>query len=495
MKPSPFSLRRLRWKLAFSYALVTVGTLVALECIVAAIAIGVLLGTEALPASVARAFVSGAAPELGPAFAGERPDPVGIDAWLQRAGQQGLMLQAGGDSFDLSAETLATGGTRLLVLDNEGRLLGTLGQDGPPAAPVSFDAGTVPGLPSVLPRAQAGEEAERVYARPSLRHVTVAAPIRDARGQVRGILVFSRALNLNELPYRDFAGAFAISLAFFSIASGFIGTIFGFFTARGLTRRLSRMTTTASAWSEGDFARVIADRSADEIGQLSRQLDRMAGQLDELIRSRQQLSVVNERNRLARDLHDSVKQQVFAISMNLGAAQELWEQAPTAARGRLAAAFDLARQSQQELTTIIRTLRPVELEGKGVREALREYIGRWQDQSGIVATWTNEGDEALPVHVEEALFRVTQEALANVARHSGADEARVTLRTRPGPAAELTVCDDGHGFDARAQPLGVGLQSMRERVEAVHGSLVVTSGAGGTTLVARIPLDGEEERR
>jgi NarL family two-component system sensor histidine kinase LiaS len=310
---------------------------------------------------------------------------------------------------------------------------------------------------------------------------------------VRGVLVFSHTLTPGELPYRDLAGLFAVSVACFAIASGFIGTIFGFFTARGLTRRLGRMTTAAAAWSEGDFARVIADRSADEIGQLGRQLNRMAGQLDELIRSRQQLSVVNERNRLARDLHDSVKQQVFAISMNLGAAQELWEHDPAAARGRVAAAFDLARRSQQELTTIIRTLRPVELEGKGVRQALREYVARWPEQSGVAATWASEGDGALPLPVEEALFRVTQEALANVARHSGAGAAHVTLRTRPG-LAELAVCDDGHGFDAAARPAGVGLQSMRERVEAVHGSLAVTSGAGGTTLVARVPLAGEGER-
>jgi NarL family two-component system sensor histidine kinase LiaS len=218
----------------------------------------------------------------------------------------------------------------------------------------------------------------------------------------------------------------------------------------------------------------------------------MAAQLPELLQARQQLSIVDERNRLARDLHDSVKQQVFAISMNLGAARALWEQHPEAARGRLEAAFDLARQSQQELTTIIQTLRPVQLEGTGLRlrQALREYLDRWEGQSRIAARYEVAGDGALPPRVEEVLFRVTQEALANVARHSRATVVRVALRTQPG-LVELEVGDNGEGFDPGRRTPGVGLQSMRERVEGVGGTLVLTSGAGGTTLVARVPLASE----
>ena len=485
--------RRLRWKLAFSYALVTVGTLLALESIVVAIVLAAVFGTNALPQGFAQVLIRAAAQDLSPAFAGDQPDLAAIHAWLQRSTSEGIRLQEDTQTYQIGRE-IFDGGARLLVLDASGRLLGAADQPTPPAAPAPFDVASIPGLAPLLPRALAGEQdAGRLYAHSNWLQLTVATPIRDPAGRVRGAVVLSRPFSLRDFPYRDVAAALGVSLVFFAIGSGLIGTVFGFFTARGLTRRLARMSTTAAAWGAGDFSPVIKDRSQDEIGQLSRRLNRMAAQLHELIETRQQLSVVDERNRLARDLHDSVKQHVFAISMNLGAARALWDQDPAAARQRLDAAFELARQSQQELTTIIQTLRPVELEGKGVRQALREYLARWQEQSRIATSYETEGDGQLPLRVEDALFRVTQEALANVARHSRAPAVRVALRSRPGEV-ELEVSDSGQGFDQQRRATGVGLQSMRERVEAVGGTLAVTSGAGGTTLLARVPLPDEGER-
>ena len=482
--------RHLRWKLAFSYALVTVGTLLALEFIIVAIVMAAIFGSNALPQSFAQVLVRATAHDLSPAFVGDQPDLAAIHAWLQRSTTEGIRLQEGPQTEEIGAEMFG-GGAQLLVLDASGRLLGAADQPTPSAAPAPFDVASIHGLEPLLPRALAGEEdAGRLYARSSWLQLTVAAPIRDPAGQVRGVVVLSRPFSLRDFPYGDVAAALGVSLLFFAIGSGLIGTVFGFFTARGLTRRLGRMSATAAAWGEGDFNSVIQDRSEDEIGQLSRRLNRMAAQLHELIETRQQLSVVDERNRLARDLHDSVKQQVFAISMNLGAARALWEQDPETARGRLDAAFELARQSQQELTTIIQTLRPVQLEGKGVQQALREYLDRWQEQSRIATSYEAEGDGQLPLRVEEALFRVTQEALANVARHSRAPAVRVALRSRPGEV-ELEVSDTGQGFDRQRRSTGVGLQSMRERIEAVGGTLAVTSGSSGTTLLARVPVADE----
>ena len=482
--------RRLSWKLTLSYTLVTVGTLLALELIVVAGGLFAVFGSNALPRAAAQILTRAAARDLSPTFAADQPDLAAIHAWLQRSTTEGIRLQDGTQNDSLDPEVFA-GGARLLVLDANGRLLGAADQVEPLAAPAPFDAASIHGLESLLPRALAGEEdAGRLSANPSQLQLTVAAPIRDPGGRVRGAVVLSRPFSLRDFPYGGVAAALGVSLLFFAIGSALIGTVFGFFTARGLTRRLGRMSATAAAWGAGDFSPVIHDRSQDEIGQLSRRLNRMAAQLQELIETRQQLSVVDERNRLARDLHDSVKQQVFAISMNLGAARALWEQDPETARGRLDAAFELARQSQQELTTIIQTLRPVQLEGKGVQQALREYLDRWQEQSRIAATYEAQGDGQLPLRVEEALFRVTQEALANVARHSRAPAVRVALRSRPGEV-ELEVSDTGQGFDQQRRSTGVGLQSMRERVEAVGGTLAVTSGTGGTTLLARVPVADE----
>jgi NarL family two-component system sensor histidine kinase LiaS len=490
------SFRRLRWKLTLSYTLVTVAALVALELLLlgAAAAAAVVLWNRT-PSLTARVLDSEVAPRLAPYLSRDTPDLAGIDRWLQDVKQHGLSARVASQAITVEPDELTRSGAQLLVLDTDLRVLGTIRQTAPPASPPPLDVASVPGLDRALPQALAGaRDTDRLYARPSSDHLTVAVPIRDRRNQgaVRGALVLSTTLGPLTAPIRGVAALLGGSVLVFTLAAGLIGTLFGFFTARGLTRRLDRVAAAAAAWGEGDFSRGIHDPSADEIGQLSTRLDRMAAQLEGLIRTREQLSIVDERNRLARDLHDSVKQQVFAISMNLGAARVLWAQDPAAARSRLDSAFDLARQSQQELTTIIQTLRPVELEGKGLRQALGEYVARWQEQSRIAAACEVRGDDSLPLHVEEALFRVTQEALANVARHSRASAVRVAVTVLP-DVARLEICDNGQGFDPRKQPPGVGLQSMRERVQATGGELEIASEPRGTTLTASIPAARGEE--
>jgi NarL family two-component system sensor histidine kinase LiaS len=266
-----------------------------------------------------------------------------------------------------------------------------------------------------------------------------------------------------------------------------VGLLFGFLTARGLARRLGRMAQTAGAWGRGDFSSAIQDKSRDEIGQLAAELNRMSEQLQELIRTRQQLAGMEERNRLARDLHDSVKQQVFAISMNLGTAETLWERDPGQARARLESAAQLAQQAQKELAVLIQTLRPIQMQGKGLAQALGEFLRDWQAHTGIQADLQAGEGISLAEEKEQALFRVAQEALANAARHSGAKNVRVALAAR-GNAVVMTVSDDGCGFDPEKAAAGFGLKSMRERMQTQGGTLEVSSGAEGTKITAEMPV-------
>ncbi|HEY6411390.1 MAG TPA: histidine kinase, partial [Ktedonobacteraceae bacterium] len=234
-------------------------------------------------------------------------------------------------------------------------------------------------------------------------------------------------------PASNLVGALVVKTAqpdLFQLVSGFLrfiigtviivtiiaaipGMIFGYVAARGITRRLTRLSVAADRWGHGDFSALAQDTSEDELGQVARQLNRMAEQLQNLLEARQKLATLEERNRLARDLHDSVKQQIFAVSMQIGATKVLLKRDVDAAEGRLNEAEKLVHQAQQELTSLIRELRPVALEGKGLSAALRELATGWAQQTNIVANLRVEGTQVLPLTVEEALFRVAQEALAN----------------------------------------------------------------------------------
>jgi signal transduction histidine kinase len=222
------------------------------------------------------------------------------------------------------------------------------------------------------------------------------------------------------------------------------------------------------------------------IQQVERERDRNQALVEELQATQtklQQLAVVDERNRLARDLHDSVKQQVYAISMQLGAARVLLEEEHRA-YGPVTEAERLAKQAGVELTTLIRELRPPSLEHQTLDKALQEYVTRWSRQNGIAADVKLNGASSIPLASEDTLFRVAQESLANVARHSRARHVRVELAHQWDEIA-LIIEDDGAGFDMGRVEKGVGLDSMRERLEETGGHLEISSEKGrGTKVLA-----------
>jgi signal transduction histidine kinase len=198
----------------------------------------------------------------------------------------------------------------------------------------------------------------------------------------------------------------------------------------------------------------------------------------------QELAVVEERNRLARDLHDSVKQQVFAISMQLGAARTALSETDRSYQS-IVEAERLAQQAGAELTTLISALRPPVLESKTLAIAIREYVEEWSKQNKVEAEIKIE-DVSLDLNIEQALFRVMQEALANTARHSKADRVSVAL-TPSGDTVALSIEDHGIGFNSSRITKGIGLDSMKERMAAVNGDLHISSlESQGTRIIASV---------
>jgi NarL family two-component system sensor histidine kinase LiaS len=489
------ALRRLRWKLALSYTLVTVLALLVAELILVAALIAFAI-SPVLPSLAARYVGDEVAPRLE---AGLEQSPPDVGALRKEVGSLTgetnvrMVPAREGGGLDVS---LAPEDGHVFVLDKDRRLLAASGQAGRSSEAQRFNAERFPGLAPLLTAALKGEEdpwSLGAYA-PGRGQMLVAAPIEDNGGQTLGaVFVVVQLPNLTG-PLFTMVAVGTLALA---VPAALLGMIFGFLTAWGMTRRLQRLARAAQAWSHGDFSVAVKDRSKDEIGQLARELNDMAAQLETLLQTRGELATLEARNRFARDLHDSVKQQVFATSFQIAAARALIEEDTEAAEAHLARADELVRQAQKELNVLIQEMRPAALEGKGLAGALRDYVKSWSQRAEIPAEVHVRGEREVPLQTEQALFRVAQEALANVARHSGAKEAEVDLIYTP-DTLSLQVSDDGRGFDPAQDPgEGFGLESMRERASRLGGRVDVESAPGkGTRITCVCPLDstGKDKR-
>jgi NarL family two-component system sensor histidine kinase LiaS len=277
------------------------------------------------------------------------------------------------------------------------------------------------------------------------------------------------------------------SLIILFLGVGMMGAVFGIVVANGLINRFRRLSTAADAWSVGDFSRFIEDNAGDEISQLAGRLNQMARQLQSLLLRRQELAVSEERNRLARDLHDSAKQQALAASFELGAALTLYERDPQSAKKHLVEADTLVDSVRTELTNLVHELRPLSSDGQGFSEVLSEYLQEWSDRCGIDLTVSIDDCDDLSLAVREAVFRIAQEALANIARHSRASRASLNVARRT-DLVTMVIKDNGCGFDPDAVHRGLGLHSMQERAEASRGSFVLESVPGqGTEVTVTLP--------
>lgn len=482
-----FSLRRLRWKLTLGYTLVTVLALLLAELVILAAAMG-FLASPILPRLAAEDLSSQVAPRLEPGLSGESPDKELLRRELQGTSSGGAREPGGasgspGEGFDLFTDL--DGRDRLFVVDSERTLLASNREMRGNPEGERLDAGAYPGLNPLLEEALAGgDNPWRLGSySPDWSELLVAAPVEGDDGRVLGAAVAVIQIPNLTGPLLAVAAVGAIVLLG---PAAVLGAIFGMLTAWSLTRRLQRLFGAAQAWSRGDFSAVARDRSRDEIGQLARELNRMARELDNLLQARSELATLEARNRFARELHDSVKQQVFATSLQIAAAKALLGRDPDGAECHLAQADELVHGAQKELNAMIQEMRPAALEGKGLATAVREYTESWSRGSEIPARVRVRGERETPLEVEQAVFRVFQEALSNAARHSGASAVEVELswEGRGGELLHLSVRDDGSGFATSESPGdGFGLESMHERMARIGGRVEVESEPGGGTLV------------
>ena len=205
-------------------------------------------------------------------------------------------------------------------------------------------------------------------------------------------------------------------------------------------------------------------------------------------------AVLEERTRLAREIHDTLAQQLTGIVLELEAAGTLLERGSDRARQSVDVAREHARSALQEARRSVWNLRPATLAVTGVTAAISQEVEAWQERTGVTARFRARSvppRPALQPAAEVALLRIVQEALANISRHSSATAVDVSLRGNDGELV-LTVRDNGVGFDAmNGSPRSdsFGLEGMRERANNAGGTLAVVAAPGsGTTVTARIPV-------
>jgi signal transduction histidine kinase len=211
-----------------------------------------------------------------------------------------------------------------------------------------------------------------------------------------------------------------------------------------------------------------------------------------------ELSTIEERNRLARDLHDSVVQKLFGIVLASQSAATLFDRDADAARGQLDRLQELTREAIQELRSLIFQLRPADVESDGLAAALAKHVSVLRKVHAQTIALEVAGDPRLRPGVDEEVFRIAQEALHNALKHAAAARLEVNLAEEPARLS-LIVRDDGVGFDPgepahRSRRLG--LTSMEERARALGGELTIESTPGaGTTIGLEVPLDGDSRPR
>ena len=322
-------------------------------------------------------------------------------------------------------------------------------------------------------------------------------------GQV--VLLLSPQHMLNKQKHRIFVGATIAAVTLI------ITLLLGLALASDITKPLTAIINTVRRIRSGDYTNDLPRNAVGEIGELESAISEMAqsiaeGRLDlenkvkhRTAEIRRLLDKVNsvveeERRFLSRELHDHLNAELIVVRLEAQHIVSLTESRQPLNRDELqthaTSITKLASGLYTNARAIVRRLRPEILETLGLQSAIEEVVRSYDDtQSGCIYSFMSSGvisdiDDAIVIGV----YRITQEALANVSRHANAKHAYVDLTYLDG-GLSLTIGDDGAGFEPSASTFGLGILGMRERVESLGGSIAIESSAqDGTTIIVNLPL-------
>lgn len=286
-----------------------------------------------------------------------------------------------------------------------------------------------------------------------------------------------------------------------------LGLGFGFYQSFRVKRRLEHLRETLLLWEKGNLTLTMPDLGEDELGRLGEQLARISGKWENQVTTLQRLSshnaqlaeqarvtaIVEERQRLARELHDAVSQQLFAISMTATAVGRTLEKDFDKAQRQIALIEEMAAVAQSEMRALLLHLRPVYLDGKGLEQGLRELIKELKVKVPIEIVFEMDPDVHLLKGVENHLFRIVQESISNTLRHAKAERMEIRVHRR-GDTVRMTLRDDGIGFELDdTKQASYGLSNMQERIDEIGGSIqFITAPGKGTRIEITVPVVEEK---
>lgn len=333
----------------------------------------------------------------------------------------------------------------------------------------------------------------RVMRRPLFQKVIIVNTVLIATGSILGYFIEENYFEGGEL---GFVVLFLASGLVLSILTNYLLVKIAF-------RPLDDVSDTMKAIRAGHRGIRVPEVTDDpQIEELSKSLNLMLNTMD-MQRKKAAASVIKaqeeERKRIARELHDETSQSLTGLVIGIRMVQEIVPDYLPDVQERLENINDLAHATLNEVHTMAVRLRPSVLDDLGLAAALRSYAKEYTENTGIPVEMQLLGmSHRLTPELETVLYRVIQEALTNVARHSNATSCRVTLR-RKEQTVQGVIEDNGQGFDSQMVMLsdekgrGLGLHGMKERIELVGGSLEFDARpAKGTTIFIEVPLQSEE---
>lgn len=298
-----------------------------------------------------------------------------------------------------------------------------------------------------------------------------------------------------------------VSAIILFLGSYFIGGLLlsiytGFKSSSRIKERIDYLSLLIKQFANGHYQARIQMNDLDEISRIGNELNELGEKLQNQVISLQRMAdekaafaksaykaaAIEERQRLARELHDSVSQQLFALTMLSEAALRQIDQDPSLAKKQLQEITDTGLMAQSEMRALLLHLRPVYLSGDSLTEGIDKLIAELRAKTAIQFQVSMEADLSLPASTEEHVFRIIQEALANILRHAQATEVSLTIKTRK-YNLYIDIRDDGVGFDLNEkyqQKTSYGLNTMKERCEEVGGTFVIRSNQGQGTYITML---------